>query len=187
MLIDLSEEFNLTPKYCSEVFNRFSGDNFKNYLNRYRINMTQKIITEDPDVRIAELASRVGFSSSNTFIRVFDRYMGVTPKQYADSGIEPPVRPADGQVLQEKRHMTGLMIRAFPEYSNPIPREGCQISSAYISGETVLRVLSISECSILLIPLRVQMKQNLPLVPGSSASACTFLIMIPRIFVSCKK
>ena len=85
MLIDLSEEFNLTPKYCSEVFNRFSGDNFKNYLNRYRINMAQKIITEDPDVRIAELASRVGFSSSNTFIRVFDRYMGVTPKQYADS------------------------------------------------------------------------------------------------------
>ena len=85
MLIDLSEEFNLTPKYCSEVFNRFSGDNFKNYLNRYRINMAQKILTEDPDVRIAELASRVGFSSSNTFIRVFDRYMGVTPKQYADS------------------------------------------------------------------------------------------------------
>ena len=70
---------------CSEVFNRFSGDNFKNYLNRYRINMAQKILTEDPDVRIAELASRVGFSSSNTFIRVFDRYMGVTPKQYADS------------------------------------------------------------------------------------------------------
>ena len=92
MLIDLSEEFNLSPKYCSEIFNRLSGDTFKNYLNRFRIDAAQHIIDDDPDIRIADLAVRVGFSSSNTFIRVFDKYMGVTPKQYAENvkkGIMP--------------------------------------------------------------------------------------------------
>ena len=84
-LIDLSEEFNLSPKYCSEVFNRLSGENFKNYLNRFRINEAQRIIDENPEIRITQLASEVGFSSSNSFIRVFDKYMGITPKQYAES------------------------------------------------------------------------------------------------------
>ena len=84
-LIDLSEEFNLSPKYCSEVFNRLSGENFKNYLNRFRINEAQRIIDENPEIRITQLASEVGFSSSNSFIRVFDKYMGTTPKQYAES------------------------------------------------------------------------------------------------------
>ena len=85
MLIDLSEEFNLSPKYCSEIFNRLSGDTFKNYLNRFRVNAAQKMLDETPEIRISDLALRVGFSSSNTFIRVFDKYMGVTPKQYAES------------------------------------------------------------------------------------------------------
>ena len=83
-LIDLSEEFNLSPKYCSEVFNRLSGENFKNYLNRFRINEAQRILDENPEIRITQLASEVGFSSSNSFIRVFDKYMGITPKQYAE-------------------------------------------------------------------------------------------------------
>ncbi len=85
MLIDLSEEFNLSPKYCSEIFNRLSGDTFKNYLNRSRVNAAQRMLDETPEIRISDLALRVGFSSSNTFIRVFDKYMGVTPKQYAES------------------------------------------------------------------------------------------------------
>ena len=84
-LIDLSEEFNLSPKYCSEVFNRLSGENFKNYLNRFRINEAQRRIEEDPQIKVATLAQEVGFTSANTFIRVFDRYMGVTPGQYAET------------------------------------------------------------------------------------------------------
>ena len=84
MLIDLSEEFNLSPKYCSEIFNRVSGDTFKNYLNRFRINEAQRILDSNPAVKINDLAKMVGFASSNTFIRVFDKYMGVTPKSYAE-------------------------------------------------------------------------------------------------------
>ena len=84
-LIDLSEEFNLSPKYCSEVFNRLSGENFKNYLNRFRINEAQRRIEEDPQIKVSTLAQEVGFTSANTFIRVFDRYMGVTPGQYAET------------------------------------------------------------------------------------------------------
>lgn len=95
-LIDLSEEFNLSPKYCSEVFNRLSGENFKNYLNRFRINEAQRRIEEEPQIKVATLAQEVGFTSANTFIRVFDRYMGVTPGQYAETVLASRRQEAEG-------------------------------------------------------------------------------------------
>ncbi len=88
MLIDLSGQFNLSPKYCSEIFNRVSGDTFKNYLNQYRVNMAVRILDEKPTVKITALASMVGFASSNTFIRVFEKYMGLTPGQYAEQRLK---------------------------------------------------------------------------------------------------
>lgn len=84
MLVDLSDEFGLSPKYCSEIFNRVSGDTFKNYLNRFRINEAKIILDSGSNIKINDLAKIVGFASSNTFIRVFDKYMGMTPKNYAE-------------------------------------------------------------------------------------------------------
>lgn len=84
MLIDLSNEFNLTPKYCSSIFKKFSNDTFKNYLNELRIHKACQLIEEDPTIRISDLATMVGFTSSNTFIRVFGKYTGVTPGAYAE-------------------------------------------------------------------------------------------------------
>ena len=84
MLIDLSNEFNLTPKYCSQIFKKLSNDTFKNYLNQYRIDEARKKIQANPDIKISELSNEVGFTSSTTFIRVFSKYVGTTPKSFAD-------------------------------------------------------------------------------------------------------
>lgn len=88
MLIDLSTEFNLTPKYCSSIFAKLSNDTFKNYLNEFRIKVACRKIEENPDIKISDLSAEVGFSSSNTFIRVFSKYTGITPKAYADNEIK---------------------------------------------------------------------------------------------------
>ena len=84
MLIDLSNEFNLTPKYCSQIFKKLSNDTFKNYLNQYRIDEARKKIQENPDIKISDLSNEVGFTSSTTFIRVFSKYVGTTPKSFAE-------------------------------------------------------------------------------------------------------
>lgn len=88
MLIDLSTAFNLTPKYCSYIFNQLSNDNFKNYLNSLRIQKACEMIKENPEIKISYLSTKIGFSSSNTFIRVFNKYVGITPKLYADKIIK---------------------------------------------------------------------------------------------------
>ena len=83
-LQNMADKFNITPKYCGMIFSRLSSDNFKNYLNQYRIEEAKKIIESDPSIKVQDLASVVGFNSPNTFIRVFSRYTGMTPKSYAD-------------------------------------------------------------------------------------------------------
>ncbi len=84
MLQDLADKFNLTPKYCGMLFSQLSNDTFKNYLNSYRIEMAKIEIQKNPSIKILDLSDMVGFNSSTSFIRVFGKYTGLSPKNYAD-------------------------------------------------------------------------------------------------------
>lgn len=83
-LFDLAQELNITPKHCSKVFSRVSNDAFKNYLNSHRIEQAKLILEKSPLIKIADLSLNVGFNSSTSFIRVFNKYAKMTPKAYAD-------------------------------------------------------------------------------------------------------
>lgn len=85
MLNDLAEQFNISPKYCSILFKQLSASNFKDYLNHYRIEQAKRFIRQNPQIKTKDLSTMTGFNSSNTFIRVFSKYTGVTPQKYAMS------------------------------------------------------------------------------------------------------
>ena len=59
-------------------------NNFKDFLNRYRIEKAKEILRDDPSIKIVDLSAMVGFNSSNSFIRVFSKYEGITPGAYVD-------------------------------------------------------------------------------------------------------
>ncbi|MCG8454081.1 MAG: AraC family transcriptional regulator [Spirochaetales bacterium] len=82
MLNELADELGLTHQYTSLLFKRVVGDNFKNHLTATRIRHAKKILENEPDIMITDLARRVGFNSLNSFARVFKTQVGVTPKQY---------------------------------------------------------------------------------------------------------
>ncbi|NMA83416.1 MAG: helix-turn-helix domain-containing protein [Epulopiscium sp.] len=84
MLNDMANKFNISPKYCSALFKKLSDDTFKNFLNKYRIEKAKEFLEKDPQIKIADLSSMVGFNSSNSFIRVFGKYTGLTPKAFAE-------------------------------------------------------------------------------------------------------
>lgn len=88
MLNDLADQFNISPKYCGILFKQLSDNNFKDYLNRYRIEQAKKLIQERPSMKTKDLSVMTGFNSSNTFIRVFGKYTGTTPQRYAEQIIE---------------------------------------------------------------------------------------------------
>ncbi len=81
-LSDLSAEFSLSLSYTSTLFKEVTGENFKDYLNRYRIKRACDILAEEQGIKNTELAKRVGFNTVATLLRLFNKYEGTTPGQY---------------------------------------------------------------------------------------------------------
>lgn len=84
MLNDLADYLNISPKYCGILFKQLSDNNFKDFLNRYRIEKSKELLHQNPNIKIVDLSSMVGFNSSNSFIRVFSKYEGITPGAYLE-------------------------------------------------------------------------------------------------------
>lgn len=89
MLNDVAQHCGVSASYCSTLFKRLSCDNFKTFLNRYRIEQACRFLQENPHRKISDLSQMVGFNSSSSFIRVFQRLMGTSPKAYAESLLHP--------------------------------------------------------------------------------------------------
>ncbi|MFD0715263.1 helix-turn-helix domain-containing protein [Paenibacillus sp. GCM10027626] len=81
-LTDMSSRFNLSSGYVSQLFKSYIGENFKDYLNIYRVRKAKEMMQVQTDLRIQDVALRVGCNHPNTFIRIFKKYEGVSPGQY---------------------------------------------------------------------------------------------------------
>ncbi|MDF2924610.1 MAG: hypothetical protein K0R57_3524 [Paenibacillaceae bacterium] len=80
-LNDLAAYLSLSPSYASRLFKNETGENFKDYVNRYRVEMAKRIMLETP-LKMDELARRVGCNNVITFTRMFKKYEGIPPGQY---------------------------------------------------------------------------------------------------------
>lgn len=80
-LLDLAQHVKMSPNYISFIFKANVGQNFKDYLNTYRVRQAKQLI-EEGDYTVNDIASRVGCNNTNTFIRIFKKEEGVSPGQY---------------------------------------------------------------------------------------------------------
>lgn len=80
-LDEISAYFNMTPAYFSTVFKYYTGYNFKDFLNSYRVKVSKELL-QNSNIKINEVAEKVGCNNVNTFIRIFKKYEGMSPGQY---------------------------------------------------------------------------------------------------------
>jgi YesN/AraC family two-component response regulator len=80
-LNSISQEFNLTPQYLSAVFKKHHGQNLADYMARIRIEKAKPLL-EEGRMTLNEIANHVGYANDAGFIRVFKKYVGVTPGKY---------------------------------------------------------------------------------------------------------
>ena len=69
------------PRRCGALRTRERGEGFLDYLNDYRVKKAKDLL-ECTDTLVKEVGFKVGFSSAQSFNRVFKRYTGMTPGQY---------------------------------------------------------------------------------------------------------
>jgi two-component system response regulator YesN len=80
----VAEAVGLSSSYLSWIFKEISGANFVDFINKFRIEKAKELLTES-GMNISDVAIRVGYSNSNTFIKVFKKYEGITPGQFREA------------------------------------------------------------------------------------------------------
>lgn len=83
---DIAAAVNSNRTYVSNSINRTRGMNFSQYIARYRIAYARQILSDpkyssDHDA-VADAIALSGFTSDQTFYRVFKETCGITPLQY---------------------------------------------------------------------------------------------------------
>ncbi len=83
-LTALAKGLNITRSQLSQLINEGTGDNFYDFVNKYRIEQVKKLMA-DPAMNhfnMLGLALEAGFKSKSTFNLIFKRFTGLTPSEY---------------------------------------------------------------------------------------------------------
>lgn len=81
-LMDLSDYLKLSTWYVSKLFKTIVKQNFKSYVNQRRVEVAKKILIEEPEAMIRDIAVRVGCNNTVTFNRTFKKYTGMSPSEF---------------------------------------------------------------------------------------------------------
>lgn len=82
-LSDVANELSVRSEHLSRTFKKHTGFGFNEYLTIYRINTAEKMILENPEKSLTEIAFACGFNDSNYFSTRFKKIVGIPPTQFA--------------------------------------------------------------------------------------------------------
>ena len=78
----IADTFGISLPYLSRMFKRERGIGLLDYIKQYRVAKAKEIMAENESLTVYEVAASVGYNNSQTFIRIFKHYEGVTPGSY---------------------------------------------------------------------------------------------------------
>lgn|SRR5699024_6919031 len=80
-LESISDTFYISPYYLSRIFKNVTGFTYTEYLNHVRIQKAQRMLKES-NLKVIDIAGKVGFNSLTHFGRVFKNNTRYTPSAY---------------------------------------------------------------------------------------------------------
>jgi AraC-like DNA-binding protein len=88
-LDDLAALVGLHPHQLSQVINQRFGQNFNDFLNRYRVDEAKRLLSDPGRVgdSLLSLAFEAGFNNKTSFNEAFKKHAGVTPSQFRASAL----------------------------------------------------------------------------------------------------
>ena len=81
VLPDLAAQLGITPNYLSSLMKKQLGMTFSEYVLNVRMEQARKLLS-DSDLRINEIAVRVGYDNLFYFSKLFKRVYGVSPRNF---------------------------------------------------------------------------------------------------------
>ena len=99
---DMADAVFTNKVYLSKTINYFSGRNYRQFINYYRINYARSLMEKDRRLKVVEVAMMSGFHSVVTFNMAFKLFTSMTPSAYygmlASKGKSPSSQKEQGQL-----------------------------------------------------------------------------------------
>lgn len=85
-ICDVSDSVDSGCSNISSLINDEFKVNFCDFVNQYRISLAKTLLLDDPysNFTLSDIASEVGFSSQESFVRVFKEYEGISPGRFKE-------------------------------------------------------------------------------------------------------
>ena len=74
--------------YVSRTINHYSGRNFRQFVNWYRIQYALDLMRKDPHLKMEEVSSMSGFHSTVSFNMAFRLFEGKTPTEWHEEYVD---------------------------------------------------------------------------------------------------
>lgn len=81
-LSDVADHCAVSNSYLSDLFHKQLGVSYLKYITGLRMEQAAKLLKNQPDLKIYEVAAQTGFVSDKHFISVFKKFYGVSPTIY---------------------------------------------------------------------------------------------------------
>ena len=82
-LIDLRAVLPMNRTYLSQFINDTYGCSFYQFVNRYRIEEAKRLLSENPEMKIEDIATQCGFASRSVFTRTFTQETDLSPREWS--------------------------------------------------------------------------------------------------------
>lgn len=82
-----AKKYNISTGYLSVLFNEQFGQNFIDYLTNLRIQKAKELL-KNSDLRVYEIAEKIGYRDAYYFSAAFKKVVGVNPTEYRESLTE---------------------------------------------------------------------------------------------------
>lgn len=81
-LQSVSQEFGISQTYLSKMFRKYEDRSFNNFLTAIRMDEAKRLMENDPDLFIKDIAAMVGYNDQFYFSRIFRSFTGMCPSDY---------------------------------------------------------------------------------------------------------
>ena len=75
---------NDSPNYLSQLFGKYGDSGFVEYITETRIAAAKEML-EQGDLKVYEIAEKLGYESAFYFSKVFKKVTGLSPREYQQS------------------------------------------------------------------------------------------------------
>lgn len=111
-LSEVANELFMSPSYFSRFFKKNIGNNFLDYLTKFRLDKAVEKLTSS-NSSITHIALETGFPSTNSFNKVFKKAFNSTPSEYRkENGIVK-----NQEVVNETSYIKESIYEKLKEYS----------------------------------------------------------------------